>query len=96
MKKLNLFAIVVLVLAMLVTLCACNGGEDDAFDTTAKPNDTTTSDTIGNITPDDTTTVGQVNDTTIPEQSGDTSLPISTDAPNGGGFGELHPPKPKD
>ena len=95
MKKFNLFAIIVLVLSMLLTLCACESGEDDSFDTTAKPSDTTTAGQVDDVTPNDTTAADQSNDTTIPDQGGDTSRPLSTDNTNSN-FGELHPPKPKD
>lgn len=83
MKKFKLFAIAVLVLAMLVTLCACGGGEEDAPDTTTAgqngdivPNDTTTVGQNGDEEPNDTTTAGQ-GDNNTPDD-GDTTTAETT------------------
>ena len=69
MKKFNLFIIAVLVLAMLVTLCACGGNNEEPVSTTTagqggevEPTDTTTAGQGGEVEPTDTTTAGQGGD----------------------------------
>lgn len=96
MKKINVVTIIALLLALLVTLCACETGDGNSFDTTGGddtttsdqnisiiPNDTTTVNQSENVTPDDgTTTAVDTEGTTPDEDNGTTTTTTATEQPS--------------